>query len=475
MAGPVMSEEFQKQHLVWVKKAQQSCRFEDDYLRLNLQPNSDGILECRGRLQGLYPVYLPDKHLYTKELVHHEHLRTLHGGVGLTMTSVRNKHWVPRLRKLVKQTIRACHGCKRFQAVAAANPPPGYLPMDRTQGTYPFQVVGVDYAGPIKYKKRGRVEAKAYIVLYSCSLCRALYLDLVPSLETQEFIMSFKKLIARKGRPLKVYSDNGSTFVGAAGWLEKALSDEKFNNFLAENGIVWQFNLSRAPWWGGQFERMVGLVKNALNKTIGCGFLSWNELVEVLLDVEITLNNRPLSYVEDDVELPIITPNFMMFPQSNILPDLAPHHIGNLNLRRRAKHLRKCKEALWRRWSSEYLRSLRERHNLKHRGKPCSLAVGDVVILKREEKNRGKWPLGIVEELYPGKDEVVRAVKLRSGRNFLERPVQHVYPLELSCDSDVHAQGGELNADAPAFRPRRLASLRAEERIRGIAEAEDSS
>ena len=69
----------------------------------------------------------------------------------------------------------------------------------------------------------------------------------------------------------------------------------------------------------------------------------------------------------------------------------------------------------------------------------------------------------------------MRAVKLRSGRNFLERPVQHVYPLELSCDSDVHAQGGELNADAPAFRPRRLASLRAEERIRGIAEAEDSS
>ena len=111
--------------------------------------------------------------------------------------------------------------------------------------------------------------------------------------------MSLKKLIARKGRPQNIYSDNGSTFVGAAGWLEKAVSDEKFNKFLAENGIVWQFNLSHAPWWGGQFERMVGLVKNALNKTIGCGFLSWKELVEVLLDVEITLNNRPLSYVED--------------------------------------------------------------------------------------------------------------------------------------------------------------------------------
>ena len=54
----------------------------------------------------------------------------------------------------------------------------------------------------------------------------------------------------------------------------------------------------------------------------------------------------------------------------------------------------------------------------------------------------------------------MRAVKLRSGRNFNERLVQHVYPLDLSSDSAVHAQGGELNANAPAFRPRRLASLR---------------
>ena len=268
LRGPLTTEELQKQHLLWVRRAQQSCEFEDDRLRLNLQPNPDGVLECRGRIQGLYPIYLPDKHLYTKKLVHREHLRTLHGGVGLTMTSVRSNHWIPRLRKLTKQIIRACHGCKRFQTVAAANPPPGNLPVDRTQGTHPFQVIGVDYAGPIKYKRRGRAEDKAYIVLYACSLCRALYLDLVPSLETREFILSLKKLIARKGRPQIIYSDNGSTFVGAARWLRKAMCDEKFNKFLAENGSMWKFNLSRAPWWGGQFERMVGLVKNALNKTI---------------------------------------------------------------------------------------------------------------------------------------------------------------------------------------------------------------
>ena len=217
LRGPLITEELQKQHLFWVKRAQQSCELEDDRLLLNLQPNLHGVLECRGRIQGLYPLYLPDKHLYTKKLVHREHLRTLHGGVSLTMTSVRSNHWVPLLRKLAKQTIRACHGCKRFQTVAAANPPPGNLPADRTQGTHPFQVIGVDYAGPIKYKKRGRAESKAYIVLYACSMCRVLYLDLVPSLETREFIMSLKRLIARKGRPQIIYSNNGSKFVICGG------------------------------------------------------------------------------------------------------------------------------------------------------------------------------------------------------------------------------------------------------------------
>ena len=210
MSGPLTTEEIRllsahlqglnkalkfsdiKQHIFWVKRAQKSCDLQDDYLRLNLQPKQRGILECRGRMQGMYPICLPDKHLYTQKLVHHEHLRTLHGGVGLTMMSVRSRHWVPRLRKLAKRTIRPCHGRKRFQVKAAANPPPGNLLVDQTQGFRPFQVISGDYEGPIKYKKRGKVESKAYMVLYACSLCRALYFDLVSSLETEEFILSLK-------------------------------------------------------------------------------------------------------------------------------------------------------------------------------------------------------------------------------------------------------------------------------------------
>jgi hypothetical protein len=143
-------------------------------------------------------------------------------------------------------------------------------------------------------------------------------------MEMEEFLLSFKSSLARRGRPDKVYSDNGRTFVGAPSWIKKVRSSEKFNDFLAHQGITWQFNLSKTPWWGGQFERMVGLVKGALRKSIGKSLLTFT-VKEVLLDVEVALNNRPLSYVEDDIQMPLITPESMMRPQSNLLPELEPH------------------------------------------------------------------------------------------------------------------------------------------------------
>ena len=112
------------------------------------------------------------------------------------MTSVRKDHWIPHLQRLVKKTVKDCH---RFQARAVAEPCPGNLPEDRTQGTHPFHVIGVDYTGPIRYRKQTKTEGKAYIAVYTCSLCRALYLDLMASLETQEFLLSLKRFIARKG------------------------------------------------------------------------------------------------------------------------------------------------------------------------------------------------------------------------------------------------------------------------------------
>ena len=476
-SGPIDTEEIERVKLWWIKRAQlqaqQDVRYEADQLHLNLQPNHRGILECRGRIVGEYPIYLPDHHPFTMSLVHHAHISTLHGGVGMTMAKVREHHWVPRLRQLAKKIRSKCHGCKRFQAKAFQTPPPGKLPSTRTQGTAPFQVLGVDFAGPIKYQVKGKKEKKAYLALFACSLTRAVHLELVRSLETEDFIMCFKKFIARRGRPELVYSDNGTTFKAAAKWLQKVRKDEQFNNYLAKLEIKWQFNLSRAPWWGGQFERLIGLFKRAFYKSIGNGALKWSELEEVVLDIEVALNNRPLTYMEDDVQQPVLTPNSLLQVNPCHLPEMETYQIECKDLKKRAKVLKRCKLSMWKRWSREYVRSLREQHrNLGRQNDQSYPKVGDVVVVKDEDQPRNRWRIAIVTRMIHGKDNVARGAVLKTGKGTLERAVQQLFPLELSCDREpCHP----LNPKAPEYRPRttRGAATEARERIRQIANEED--
>ena len=128
--GPVTTTELEKAEKLLTLQGQQQIdeTFPKDQLRLNLQASKDGVLECRGRVQGLYPVYIPSSSLWARKFVEHVHKGTLHGGVGLTMVKVRETHWIPRLRRLVKRVIKYCHGCKRFHAIAYATPPPANLP-----------------------------------------------------------------------------------------------------------------------------------------------------------------------------------------------------------------------------------------------------------------------------------------------------------------------------------------------------------
>ena len=66
--------------------------------------------------------------------------------------------------------------------------------------------------------------------------------------------------------------------------IKKAYKDERMQEFLLTEQEKWKFNLSRAPWWGGQFERMVGLVKQCLYEATGKAKLTKLELEEVVKD-----------------------------------------------------------------------------------------------------------------------------------------------------------------------------------------------
>ena len=119
LKGPLTTEETNKAITFWVKRVQTRAaadkHYQEDRLQFNLQPNQDGLLECRGRIQGHFPVYLPDSQRFTEKLVTQFHLGTLHDKYHVsTMARVRELHWVPRLRRLTKRIVKSCHGCRRF-------------------------------------------------------------------------------------------------------------------------------------------------------------------------------------------------------------------------------------------------------------------------------------------------------------------------------------------------------------------------
>jgi hypothetical protein len=236
--------------------------------------------------------------------------------------------------------------------------------------------------------------------------------------------------------------------------------DGKFNAFLADNAIEWRFNLSRAPWWGGQFERLIGLFKRAFYKTIGNGTLTLDELEEVVLDVEVALNNRPLTYLEDDIQLPVLTPSSMLNINPCVLPEVDPHYLEDRDLRKRARLLRKSKEAMWKRWSQEYVRSLRENHNQRVGKQTSYPKIGEIVIIRDE-----------VSSVMKGRDDVIRGASKRTSNGNIERAVQHIYPLELSCDETKW----NPNPEAPTFTPHltRDAAKAAKIRLNQVADAEE--
>ena len=95
---------------------------------------------------------------------------------------------------------------------------------------------------------------------------------------------------------------------------------------------------------GGQFETIIGLTKQMLYKSLGIAHLTISELDEIALDNEINLNNRPLTYVGNYIELPILTSNSLIYCQSTRVPK-NKFDDDDINLFKRQRYIKRCKQA----------------------------------------------------------------------------------------------------------------------------------
>ena len=207
----------------------------------------------------------------------------------------------------MRQYINKCVICRRYAASHYRPPPPPPLPEFRVKQSFPFSAVGVDFAGPLLIKQfsfaPGRrnfddiCKGKAWVCLFTCTTTRSVHLDIVTDMSSLTFLRCFKRFVARRGLPSLVVSDNGATFKSAAKIIKSIVEHPDVQNYLSSVNIKWNFNIERAPWWGGFFERMVQLLKRCLRKMVGQAKLTFDELLTSVTEVEMILNSRPLTYI----------------------------------------------------------------------------------------------------------------------------------------------------------------------------------
>ena len=268
-------------------------------------------------------------------------------------------------------------------------------------------------------------------------MIRAVHLEISLGLSTDSTLLCIRRFFARRGKPSKMVSDCGTSFVGSNSELKKCLDNLEKNKEFVESinqldvSLEWKFNPPAAPHFGGSWERLVQIFKLSLYKVIGSRTLSYETLATFTTEIESTMNSRPLTNVSDDIkdDLPL-TPNHFLLGRGT--PNLPPGIFKDkdLSLSKSWKASQLLADHFWNRFLREYLPGQQKRS--KWTSATSNLQPDDMVWMLEDFTPRGLWPLAKVVETFPGQDGIVRSVKLKTPTGFKVRPVvklSRVFPV----------------------------------------------
>ena len=451
---------------------------------LSLVLDDEGLLRSMGRLGNAEesqiadsPLILPSKSWLCHLIVLRTHERCLHGGTADTLAHIRRKFWIPKGRQTVKNVTSKCVICRHYNGRPFVYPSPPPLPRERVTLDKPFKYTAVDFTGaiPVFDPNTGNM-CKEYICLFSCLATRAVFLETIDSLSAEKFILCLKRFFARCSVPAKMYSDNGTNFTAVQKLIEEIKYSSEVKQLLNEKCLAWQFNVPGAPWQGGNFERLIKIVKSTLHKALHGRKVTSQELRTFLAEVEATVNSRPLTYVSSERDHDdILTPakllygrDIDLYPNSVVEKKDEYKDLSNTDVlidyhNRLSKIYVKFKKL----WESDYLASLREKHDYQLTQPDRVPKKGEIVLVNVPGEK--KLPLAKIVEVRPGKDGLVREVSVFKEGKLSRVTINKLIPLEIS-------QQEVDQCDLPAVqerchRPKRLASMKADaERLHLIDE-----
>jgi len=313
------------------------------------------------------------------------------------------------------------------------------LPIERLKVPMPpFYHTSADFFGPFLIVRGRNTVVKRYGCIFTCMTTRAVHVEAVDSLSTADFMNAFRRFISIRGVPETIYTDNGTNFVGAERKLVTSLKQLEADPVLREYGvkkkIKWIFQPPSAPHWGGVHESLVKSVKRTLYRTLTDissrnRYLKEDEFRTLMADITGFLNSRPLTYESSDVDdFRALTPNHFLLQRASA--SAPPGEFSIPNQRDHFKFIQHVSNLVWSRWIKEYLPNqiARRKWKLPER----NFKRGDVVLVVDPNLPRGQWRLGRIDTVFPSKDGLVRAVKVRTAQGEFVRPVTRICLLESS-------------------------------------------
>lgn len=426
---------------------------------LKVFKDDDGIIRYLPRLENSQlpeetktPILLAKKSHLTKLIVMDHHLKNMHAGTSYTLAAVRRSYHLPQGRREIFNILHSyCSCCKRHDARPYKAPPTAPLPSFRIQPTTtPFKNVGIDIFGPITIVSdidKLKTE-KRWVIIFTCLVVRAVHMEVIAKMETNEIISGIRRYVARRGAPKLILTDNAPQFKVLDGVLadlwKKVTQSTQGAKYFAESEIIWKFVPQYAPWMGGVYERLIQSIKNAFHRTYGEVKLTSIQLITATCEIEAIMNSRPITYVDREVNTRIITPNHFLrvqFPAVSIQTDESQHTRRPVVTAVR-KHIvtqwKIAEERLdkyWRLWTDHYLLALRESSNTVGSKRPTlrQPKEGEVVLMVDPTTRRGFWRSAVIEKLIRSGDNEVRSAQIRvAGGNRMIRPVTKLAPFEIA-------------------------------------------
>ena len=138
-------------------------------------------------------------------------------------------------------------------------------------------------------------------------------------------------------------------------------------------------------------------------------------------------DRSPLFGATDPRDLEALTPNHILLLRQN-LSTSAGEFSGQDKYNARWRHVQILADSFWERWTTKYLPTLRKTQ--KWLKKMRNFSVGDLVLMLEKDTQRGQWAKGLVEEVFPDTEGVVRRVAVRTANGVHQRDVRKLCLLE---------------------------------------------